>query len=261
MNELEKFFSDLPSEDKKPADVFDEIKPAKQEEIAPNTDGEPVPLDNEPRKNREHRRLQEKFQRERESNIALNERIKLLSEVDRITKSSEPSDIPSEWVALYGDTPESQKAWKLQERLLDQHTQRAKEEALLEYEARQQQAVEEQQGFESFIDDQLENLEDTYNVDLTSDAPKARKARREFLELVQNVSPKDGDGSITGYADFNSTFELYHKTQTTERPSEVSLRQKELSSRSMQRPAQNGSQPQTTTPGFRGWMKDYNIES
>lgn len=260
MNEIEKFFSELPSENKGAADVFDEKKPTEQVAEVPTT---PEEEGEEPRKNRRHRRLEEQLQRERESNIALAERIKVLSEVEQYNRPTENSDIPNEWIALYGDTPEAQKAWKMQERLLQGYTQQAKDEALREFEARQQQVIEEQQQYEALIDSHLENIEDNYNIDLTSDAPKARKARREFLEMVQKLSPKSEDGTITDYADFNSTFEIYQQNLIPEKDKspEIVARQKEISSRSMQRPAAPGSaQLQNPTPGFRGWMKDYNID-
>jgi hypothetical protein len=250
-NEIDKLFSDLPSEDKKLADVFNE---------APKETPTPTPAKDEDegdvRKNRRHRRLEEQYQKERESNIALNARIQALMESREtpVTKSS--SDAPAEWIALYGDTPEAAKAWKMQESLMERYKQQAKEEAVNELQEREVEQKAEERKFEAFIDSQLETIEDKYDIDLTSDAPKARKTRRDFLEMVQNLSPKNDDGTITGYADFEQTFEIYKSRKET--PVDNSAR-KEIAAISMHKSGAQIDGGQKPTPGFRGWEKDYNI--
>lgn len=266
MNEIEKFFGGLPGEDKQQQDVFDndsQKNPVEKTDGAPENGDEKKGDDDEkggePRKNRRHRRLEEQLQRERESNIALAERIKVLAEVKR-GEPATAGEMPPEWVALYGNSPESQNAWAMQERIFKQYAERAKTEALQEFETKQSAVVKQQKEFESFIDNELEALEDEYDVDLTSDAPAARKARRELLEMVQQLSPKDESGTIVGYADFGSTFELYRKTKTQEKPAnETITRQKEIAAKTMQESGKNEGEKQTFTPGFRGWQKDYNL--
>lgn len=268
-NEVEKFFNDLPNQDDAEADIFGDQKVERKPAAVGSADGTTeVPAkgqsqedENEPRKNRRHRRLEEQLERERQSNIALNERLMKVLEGKTPGSESSSSEMPPEWIALYGETPEAQKAWKVQERMLNSVKTQAKEEAIKEIEDRQSQAVAEKQQFESFIDSQLEALEDTYNVDLTSDAPAARKSRREFLEMVTNLSPKDESGNIAGYADFGSTFDLYQKTKTTEtKPDDTVSKAKEIAARSMQQSGQGAQgSDQKITPGFRGWQKDYNL--
>lgn len=271
-NEVEKFFDGLPKADDKEADIFSDKK---EEEKKPAPEGstpvEPkIPAkdaeggeDNEPRRNRRHRRLEEALEKERQSNIELNRFIREnIGSKNASASQPSSSDMPPEWVALYGDTPEAQKAWKVQEKMLQSYTARAKAEAITEIEERRSKERDEQRQFESFIDTQLENLEDAHDVDLTSDAPAARKARREFLEMVTSLSPKDEDGNITGYADFGSTFDLYKKTktQTDAKPDETVNKAKEIAGRSMQQSTQGATQgEQKITPGFRGWHKDYNL--
>lgn len=260
MNEIDKFFGDLPSEDKSERNIFDEpngaSKVPEEGNVLEKGEGEG---DGEARKNRRHRRLEEQLRKERESNIALNERVRVLAEVGtRQTGSGPSTDVPPEWIALYGDTPEAKTAWAMQDRMIKDATDRGKKEAIAEFESRQAEALKQTKEFESFIDNELEDLEDTFDVDLTSDAPAARKARKEFLELVQKVSPKDATGNITNYADFNSTFELYKGSKKEVKPD--NSRQKEIAAKTMQG-SSNGAQPQKQfTPGFRGWQKDYGIE-
>lgn len=266
MNEIDKFFGDLPGEDKSVQDIFND-KPGQNNLPAEGNGEDPngkkdegIDVEKgEVRKNRRHRRLEEQLQRERESNIALNERIRVLSEV-RTGAESKPGEMPAEWIALYGNTPEAKTAWELQERLINKAKDDAKKEAIAEFQQQQEAAVRQQKEFETFIDSELENLEDTYDVDLTSDAPAARKARREFLELVQKVSPKDEQGNIASYADFESTFELYKTQKEGAKKDPTVDRQKEIAAKTMQESSSGAPlATQRHTPGFRGWQKDYGL--
>lgn len=263
-SEVDDFFSNLPTEDKQDADIFDEKKEVKEPVAEPEKDEDEVDEEGKiTRKNRAYRRLEEKYERERESAIALNERVRLLSEQvesigRRSTTETKSGDMPAEWVALYGSSEDAEKAWKLQGTFLNKFKEEARDEAIREFERREEARLSEERQFESFIDSGLESLEDKYNVDLTSDAPKARKARREFLEMVQKLSPKDENGTITGYADFESTFEIY-KAQKVETPD--NSRRKEIASGTMTRPGSEVQNQPPTTPGFRGWMKDYNLKN
>lgn len=248
--EVDEFFDGLNETDNKVADIFEEPKePEIKEEETPE----------KPRKNREHRRLEKRLDEKDEMLNALNERVIELSK-DKQT-SFHSSEMPPEWIALYGTTPEAEKAWKVQESLLKSVKESATTDALERFRNEQQEERQEQKKFESFIDAELESLEDTFDTDLTSNAPAARKARREFLELVEKLSPKDEEGNVTGYADFESAFEIYKANQSKEKSPEVVSRQKELSTRSMQKPGNADSVPPKRTPGFFGWAKDLKINS
>jgi len=247
---VDEFFKDLPSEDKKGQDIFDEKKETPVPEKAKEEEEE-VP---ESLKNRQHRRLEQRLQKERESNIALAERIKVLSEVDRVAK--ENKDIDPRLIRVFGPTEEGKEVAKHFSEILAETKQSAREEALREIEQQQERIQEEQRSYEEFIDNELESLEERFEIDLTSDAPQARKTRRELLELVEKLSPKDADGTITNYADFESTFEVYREKS---KEKVDNTRRKEIASRGMQGSgSQAGSQP-SITPGFRGWERDYNI--
>jgi len=247
MTEIDKFFEGLPGEEKAPADVLDD----KPEEGQAPAEGKPNPEEGEEgedntqaRKNRRERRLEQKYNETRDMNIALNERIKVLSEAKQFQQEFKPSeDVPSEWTALYGDTPEAKKAWQMNQVLINRAKEEAKAEALTEFNNIQQKAIDDQKKFESVIDTELETLEDDFDVDLTSNAPAARKARREFLELVQKLSPKDEEGNIISYADFGSTFEIY-QTSKKDKPSEITNRAKELAARNMGRAPNANAQQQ-----------------
>lgn len=254
-NKVEEFFEGLPSEDKKEVDIFEEEN--KKVESKVEIDPEEVP---ESIKDRRHRRLEQRLQAERESNIALNARINALSETDRFRQDLKAEDVPLDWLSVYGgNTPEGQeqakRAYKLQQEMLSNVKEEAKREALEAIETHQQESVKQQKEFESFIDSELESIEEQFNVDITSNAPSARKARREFLELVQKFSPKDEDGTIKDYADFGATWEMY---QTTQKKTDNS-KQKDLANRTMKQSSGEEVKEKQPTPGFRGWIKDYNL--
>lgn len=210
-----------------PEEVKEESKPEKEED--------------EPRKNRHHRRVEEQLEREREGTRFLNEKILELTSSQRMSEDLKEQEMPTDWLALYGDAPESKKAWAIQRNLYEQAAERGKKEALQEFEERQRQELEEARQAEQHIDDALISIEENYDVDITSNSPKARKMRSEYLELVKDVSSKDSDGNITAYADFDSTFELYQKTKTE--PKEDNSRQKEIAARSMQSSSQGYEKP------------------
>lgn len=252
MNEVDKFFDALPTEDKKIVDIFDtEVKPAEQAKVE-------LTDEDEPRKNRRHRRLEEALEKERLSNIALAERVKVLSEFREDNKPSKSSDeLDPRLLSVFENTDAGREgARKLADYMADERA-RAKKEAFDEIERSNQEQQELLKQSESIIDSNLESIEDKFDVDLTSNAPKAVKMRREFLTTVQKLSPKDAEGNVVEYADFESTFEVFQQTQKEEKVD--NSRQKEIAARSMQKPSsQEGTKP-TVTPGFRGWQKDYNI--
>ncbi len=223
MNEADKFFENLPSDDKPVADIFapedktETKEPLEKEEVV-----------DESVKNRRHKRLERQLREAQDMTTALNERIKTLSEVEKFSK--EQGVNPD--VAKMFDSSDlgKENAMRLSA-LLAETAEKAQQKAIDKIREENKIVAQEQKNLESFIDSKFESLEDEFGVDLTSDAPAARKARREFGELLEKVSPKDENGEIKEYADFHSTFELYKSSKTEDKPS----RNKELASRSMQK--------------------------
>lgn len=255
-NEIDKLFESLPKEDKQELDIFNEKpEPGKEEEpVKPEVKSE----EDEPRKNRRHRRLEQQLVQEREARIRAEARAEAREELES-KGPKEPGEVDERWLRMYGDTPEARTAWKLNQELLRDYTKNLKEEALEEIRNESRESDRQTQEFERFIDSELESIEDEFNVDVTSDAPAARKARREFLELVQNLSPKDQDGTITGYADFSAAWEMYQLKRGSQETKPDASRNKEVASRSMEKSGSSGNGEKPVTSGFRGWMKDYNL--
>lgn len=250
-SEFQKFFDDLPGEDQQRADIFDEGNNG-EPAAAKQEGGEQQPAkESEPRKNRRYRRLETQLAAEKEARIAAEARAKALAEIG---PRAQEENIDERLLRMYG--PEHIEAAKLHMELLRDFEARAKQEAIKEFEDKQAARAAEVQKFEATISGELEALEDEYDVDLTSDSPAARKARNEFLGLVQKLSPKDETGAITAYADFAETWELY---QLKQKPAQTSQRAKEVAARSMEGGGTGQPAPKAPTPGFRGWMRDFNV--
>lgn len=245
MSEMEKFFEGMKNDGVKDEQIF---APSEEKKEA-ISEQEEVP---ESIKNRRHRRLESQLQQEREARIRAEERVNAISESERFSRETTLDETEKELLRMYGDNEQGRQATEIHKRLLERAVDQAEQRALDKIEARQAESLSQQREFESFIDNNLEHLEDEHNIDLTSDAPAARKARREFLELVQNLSPKDEDGTITGYADFNSTFQIYQ----SQRDRTDNTQNKQLSDRSMTRSGNGTITERTQTRGWDGWRQD-----
>lgn len=252
---VQDFFNNLPTEDKAEADIFgtQETKEATTVENTETQTTEPEKAA-QPRPNRRERRESKQLQWEREQRIAAEARAKAFEEA-RSTANNEQVD--ERLVRLYG--ADNVEAAKLHQALLNDMRTAAEESAYQRIHDEQEAQRKQEKEFESFIDDELGNIEEDFGVDVTSDAPAARKARREFLELVQKISPKDDQGNITAYADFGSTWELYQANRP--QPTQTNDRAKEVAARTMEKTQTGQPAPKQPTPGFRGWMRDFQINN
>lgn len=237
MSELNTFFDSLPNNTDDV--VFDiskdldhevsESAPSKIIKEAPSQEEEPkddtdVPFHKNPKVQRYIDRQVRKALDSQEKPTTGNQR-----EISNVDKETGPT---ADWLMAYGDSEESRKAWNVQQHLMQKAIIQAKEEALNEFQSKIQQEKLAEQQFEEFINTSLESIEDTYDVDITSNSPSAKKARTEFLELVRKLSPKDEYGNITNYADFNEVFDIYKEKK--EKPtSETTNVKKALADRSM----------------------------
>lgn len=181
-------------------------------------------------KNRRHRRLEQQLEAEKRSNIELAARLSERSEMDKFRQDTGSDNLDEELARIYGtETPETKQASQILQKAFDRFTERAEQRALERFQEMQESSVAEQREAEQTIDDELEGLEDAYNVDLTSNSAAARKARNDLLTLVERISPKDDEGNVKEYADFGEAFQILQNSQ------EKNTRAKDLGSRSMVR--------------------------
>lgn len=247
-SEVDKFFAELPNENKEEVNIFDDKKVVEPEKEITTEEDEDSP------KNRRQRRLEAKLQSERESNIILAERLRAATEEKKAVQ--ENPDVDPRLIRIFGVGEKETELAKLFTGLLSETKESAREEALNEIAQIEQSGQAEVAKAEEAIDLQLEAIEDKYGIDITSNTTQATKARTQFLELVEKLSPKDAEGNITEFADFGTAFELYQDKYSEKIDNS---RNKSIASRSMTRSSSPSSQKQAITPGFDGWKKDFGL--
>lgn len=231
---MEEFLGDIPvaGQQKQTEDVFDKPLDGK-EVIDPEKGGDTEP---EPRKNRHHRRLEAKYQAEREVNIGLAARLEAMSEAQKFIKDTNASNVDENLIRLYGNDEKGLLAAKITQDLLNKTKVEARQEALDAFTKQQEDAAQEVAAHRSELDEMLEEVEDEFNVDLTSDEPTAIKARQGFYKMLEKVSPKNKEGVVTDYADPLATWEFYQQ----QNKSTDTNRAKDLGSRSMVKSGSSG---------------------
>lgn len=225
--EMEQFLGDIPTveESEFGATAVESEKVA--EEVAVVT----------PRDNREARRAKAALQSEREANIALNARLEAMTEAQKFQRDTQDLKVDESLLTLYGSDDNGRRAAEITQRLLEKTKSEARDEALKMFQEEQRKAQAEVGQQEKVLDEMLENVEDEFDVDLTSNTPQAKKARQTFLTLLEEVSPKDREGNVKDFADPISTFKIL-QSQTTK--DSQTNRAKDLSSRSMVRAGASG---------------------
>jgi len=247
------FFNNLPKGDKSPeANIFGAPKETPVASIPPMEEEDEA---DESEKNRRHRRLEAKLQAEREANIALTERVKVLSEVDKFSK--ENPDVDPDIAKMFDASDIGKENALRLSRKLTEIEERAEQRALQRIEQLKESEAAEVEEAGNFIDTQLDSLEDQFGVAFYG-SKKADALRSEFLQFVENISPKDKSGEIKDYADFGSSFEAFQTLHTKEKPD--NSRQREISNRSMQRSQSGAPAAKVRTSGWDGWKTDMGIE-
>ncbi len=206
-SELNKLFSKNP-------EVFDPQVPAQEVR-------EELPED---LKNRHIRRLEQKLQVEREASIAREARIEALSEAQKLRQDTSISGWEEKARRIYGnDKPENAAASDLLVQSIKEATDTAKREALEEARREYQERHQEEDREVSKVQNTIEQIEDQYGVDFTSNA-SAREKGKEFKDLWYEFSPKDSNGDVIAYADPEKVFEIYQDRNSSNRAKDFSSR-------------------------------------
>lgn len=105
----------------------------------------------------------------------------------------EPSDAPdNEWVKLFGDTPESKEAWKIQQQREERLLSQAEERALVRLAQKQQEEQVKARENLTAIDEHLEEVSAFAGRDLTE------KEQSAVLDIIDDYTPKDASGNYLG---------------------------------------------------------------
>lgn len=128
-----------------------------------------------------------------------DEAIQLRQEAAELRAKAESKSEPTEeikpdeiWMKLYGDTPESREAYKLQQKREEELEQRFEERAL---KAVRQEKIEEAERTDKnleTIDDHLEQISAVAGRDLTE------REESRILDIIDDYTPKGADGNYAG---------------------------------------------------------------
>lgn len=255
--ELNDFLNEATKGQQEDATSFltEDLKPTEQ--VAKTE--EPVEKDDEPRKNRRHRRLEEQLAREREARVAAEARAEALSESRQFAQEVGNDEISLKLARLYGTDDNGKQAAQLTKELLEGVEKRAEERATKRMEEATARAKAEEKAYSQFLDTKFEEIEDEYDVDITSNSPAARKARTLFVETLQKFSPKDDEGNVKEYADFGSTWEVVQAQLADKKSAETSERQKDLASRSMTKSGAAIDSPKMEDDAMRRQLREMGI--
>jgi hypothetical protein len=229
-NELDQFLSDV--ENQPVDDIL--TQPLNPEPETPVQEEEEEEEEFKP-KNRRERRQQAKLEAERQSAIDLAARLAKLE--DARTIRDEEEDYIKGIERIYGtDTPEAQMATDLLKKAIVGSRDDAERRAYERIQAERQNETRAVQQAEEELDSIVDDIEDTYGVELT---PAQETA---YFELLQKMSPKDRSGNVISLADPHAVFEVFSdrlQKRGTSNPA------KALAARSMVQP---GSSVESTLP-------------
>ncbi len=171
--------------------------------------------------------------------------------------SEDTDDLVSAFTAIIGnDTPEKQHALKLLDKTLKQVDQRAAEKALEGISKREQAQLEEDRRAQTELDESFDEIEDSFSVDLSSNAPSAKKMRSDFVDYIRKIAPKNEEGEVTAFPDLNAAFEEFQAK--SKRVPQNATRAKQLSSRSMSNSTDATVAPKATGTSWKDVDRMFN---
>jgi hypothetical protein len=207
---------------KDPFEIPLETNEVENQEVEEVKEEKPVPFNKDP-----------KVQRFIEKQI--EKRLKDLkpSEPER---KQEVNDDDDYYARLIGnDTPEKLAMIKEAKAREERQLQLAEERAFNRLSQKEQEEARADAEAEEELSSAFESIEETYDVDISSNNPQARKNRQEFISFVEKMAPKDRYGEIIDYPDMISAWETFSEIKkSTAQPS----RAKELAARGLSRSAE-----------------------
>lgn len=223
-NEVEAFLKDLNDAENpfetKPEEIFPTEQKESKEEVE---EDKPLPFHKDP-----------KVQKFVEKAIA--KAIGEIKPADSTTQFIEETkgdygDVVNAFTAIIGnDTPEKVSALGALKKALEGADERAATKAssrLIELQKKaQEEAEEETQKAVDELNKGLEEVEETFKVDFTSNKTELA----DFKNYIRKIAPKDEDGEIKAFPDMIATYEAF-----TAQKKPTNSRAKELASRGMTR--------------------------
>lgn len=160
---------------------------------------------------------------------------------------TEELNLPSSFIKLVGnDTEEKREVLKDLSNYFGTLKGEARKEFLDEMKQQQEAVVAQDRKAQEELDTYFEEIEETYNVDLSSNSATAKKQRAEFIDFVREIAPKNEEGEVAQFPDLVRAFKVFQ--DNTKRPATQS-RAKELASRGLTR----STETTTAAPTGRSW--------
>ena len=242
-NEIDAFLGDLKDEEKDPFKLETEDPLALKEEVAEKEEEEKLPFHKDPK-------VQRFIEKEIERRMPQKETI-IEREVSRDESVDPLTDVLTRIIG--NDTPEKISAIKDFQRALESREERVRQEALDEIDQRVDEEHEAEVEATNELVRGFEDIEDTFGVDITSNKPSAVSTRREFVDFIQRVAPKDDEGQVIEFPDLEETFKLFQDTKRGQ--AQPNNRAKELAARSINRSGDASTVPQQKDTSWRGVEK------
>lgn len=200
----------------------------------------PLPFHKDPKVQRYVEKQVEKILRDKPS---VNQQPSVAAPVD-------VQEVIGAFAAIIGnDAPEKVRALEALEKALTGADERASQKAIERFQKQQeemvQRATEADTKAQEELDEYFEEIEESYNVDLSSNSTTAKAMRSQFIDYVRKIAPKDEHGEVTAFPDLLSAFEEFQ--ERNKRPSQT--RAKELANRGMERSGDTTTQSRKFVSG------------
>jgi hypothetical protein len=216
-----------------PKDPFEEKEvEAPQEEEAEVEDEKPLPFNQDPK-------VQRFIEKQVEKRLA-----NFKPEVIRESVKEDDINLPSSFIKLVGnDTDEKKQVLQDLSKYFGNLKGEARQEFLQEMQEQEEQRTQEDNAALAELNSGFEEIEETHNVDLSSNSANAQRTRAAFVDYLKKVSHKNEDGEVDQFADIPAAWEEFSSRQ--QRSNSVA---KKLASRSL-----GSSQSASETPQGRDY--------
>jgi hypothetical protein len=219
-SELDEFLGDLKEDNNDPFNEEKAETEGKTEVEEKEKEEKPLPLHKDP-----------KVQRYIEKQI--EKRMTGMGKVEKEFVKETKSEEDDYYVRLIGnDTPEKVAMVKEAKAREERQLQLAEERAFNRLTKQQQEAVQAEKQADEELENALDEIEEKFDIDITSNEPVAKKMRVDFLKFVERIAPKNKDGEISEYPDMLEAYDTFKEMKKA--PSSAS-KAKDISSRSMGR--------------------------
>ena len=171
-----------------------------------------------------------------------------------VQEAETPSELISALTAVIGnDTPEKLRVLKAFEKEIKGMEEKASERAIERFQAEMQRESEQEarevEARREELAEAWDEIENKFNVDLSSGSPQAERLDTEFRQYIRKISHKNADGEVDQFPDLVEAFEEFQEKR--QRPN----RAKELASRGMTRSSDASAAPKPKDTSWRGVEK------